>query len=190
MVEAAYRWAARSKLYTMLAAARNQLDDAYAQCIELPAGQCIDIELVDGKQANRLRTRLLQNKPTADRGWSLRTRGPGQFRVFAVEPGTRVDLPAAKPEPPPEAELNRWEKEFFELALKFYSEEDQLSPEEWEKVNDKQLPRLAKLINERRKLEAKVNANLRHLDVAAKIEVIRFLWGERLQEIEDAKSPG
>lgn len=35
---------------------------------------------------------------------------------------------------------------FLDLALKFFSEEDSLSPEDWKRINDKELPTLAKKI--------------------------------------------
>lgn len=45
-----------------------------------------------------------------------------------------------------EAVRNKQEQEFHRLALKFFSEEDNLTEEEWKRINDKELPTLARKI--------------------------------------------
>jgi hypothetical protein len=189
MVEQAYACAARMKVRNMLAAQFDLITQAFEACCKLSEGESSIVEVGgDGSEFARrsgvLRTRLCQRAETKSLKWSVVSAGPGKLKVTALAKGTRLVLAAAQPvQEPKDDALNRYEKEFFELALKFFYQEDQLSEEEWKRINDKRLPELARLVMERRKLEIKVHAGLKELGAEERERVVRFLWAEHLESL-------
>ena len=139
--------------------------------------------------ANRIqmvRNILVTRAGLKDRKWSLKRSGGAHVTITAFAADTRLPMGRVRVFIPTEPAqqpltLDRYEREFFDLALKFYSEEADLSEDEWRRVNDKQLPRLAKLILERRKIESQVKSQLAELNADDQERVVRFLWGQKLQ---------